>query len=127
MALLEGGITKLTTAFSNNPVAIASGIAGAGVAVGVGTAAVVGAVKSRKSKRSKSRNVRSRSRRIKHTKRGWAQDRKRRSKQKWEIAYQKRKRKSHRKGVHYTKNGQPYIILSSGKARFIKGKRRAKR
>lgn len=26
-------------------------------------------------------------------------------------------------GVKYTKNGQPYIILKSGKARFIKGKR----
>lgn len=28
------------------------------------------------------------------------------------------------KSVKYTKNGQPYIILRSGKARFIKGRRR---
>jgi len=61
--------------------------------------------------------------RITHTKRGWKQDRARRSKQKWEIAYQRRKHKSKRKGVHYTKNGQPYIILSSGKAKFIKKRR----
>ena len=27
------------------------------------------------------------------------------------------------KGVKYTKHGQPYIILKSGKARFIKGRR----
>lgn len=32
----------------------------------------------------------------------------------------------HRKrgGVKYTKNGQPYVILKSGKARFIKGRRK---
>jgi hypothetical protein len=35
--------------------------------------------------------------------------------------------KTKRQGVKYTKNGQPYIILASGKARFIKGKRRVKR
>lgn len=28
-----------------------------------------------------------------------------------------------RRGVKYTKNGQPYIIMKSGKARFIKGRR----
>lgn len=36
------------------------------------------------------------------------------------------KRKSstgRRGGVKYTKNGQPYIIMKSGKARFIKGRR----
>ena len=39
--------------------------------------------------------------------------------------HSKRKHSSRRKGkVKYTKNGQPYIILASGKARFIKGKRR---
>lgn len=71
------------------------------------------------------RNTKTR-RKITHTKRGWKQDRARRSKQKWEVAYQKHKRKHHkkhsrsRKGKHYTKNGQPYIILKSGKARFIK-------
>lgn len=31
--------------------------------------------------------------------------------------------RSRKGGVRYTKNGQPYIILKSGKARFIKGKR----
>lgn len=77
---------------------------------------------------SSSQNSRRSGRKIKHTRRGWAQDRKRRSKQKWEVAYQRRKRRTgsvrRRKGVHYTKKGQPYIILSSGKARFIKKKRR---
>lgn len=127
---LKDGVSRVVAFGSANPVATAVGAAGAGVALGLGAAAVVGAVKRRKSKRSKARNSRKRGRRIKHTKRGWKQDRARRSKQKWEVAYQRRKRKKRskksRRGVHYTKNGQPYIILSSGKARFIKGKRRSR-
>lgn len=125
---LKDGLKSTLVTIQNNPVATALGATGvAGVAV-LGTAAIIGASKSRKNKRSKSRNSRKRGRRIKHTKRGWKQDRARKSKQKWEVAYRRRKRKKARKskkrGVHYTKNGQPYIILSSGKARFIKGKRR---
>ena len=89
--------------------------------------------KASRKRKSKNRNSRKRSTRskrgkIKHTSRGWRQDQRRRSKQKWEVAYQRRKkgkkRSSSRRGVHYTKKGQPYIILSSGKARFIKKKRR---
>jgi hypothetical protein len=61
-----------------------------------------------------------------------------RSKQKHEQRY-KRKRKfkvyksksrrtraSNTGKIKYTKNGQPYKILANGRARFIKGKRRAK-
>lgn len=120
---LQDGVSKVLGIVEANPVGVAAGAAGLGVVAGLGTAAVVGAVKKRRNKRSKTRNSRKRSSRIKHTSRGWKQDRKRRSKQKWEVAYQKRKKKG-RSGVKYTKNGQPYIILSNGKARFIKGKRR---
>lgn len=127
---LKDGVTGLVTA---HPVATALG--GAGLATGaiLGTAAVVGAVKRRKTKRSKTRSSRSRS--------GRAKDRRFRSKQKHERKY-KRKRKykiygrkgwispkrksSKRRGkIHYArKTGQPYIILSNGRAKFIKGKRR---
>lgn len=109
---------------------VATALGGAGIVAGgiVGTTAIVGAVKRRKAKRRKTRNSGKRSRRIKHTKRGWKQDRARRSKQPWELAYRRRKKKhsSKRRGkVYYArKTGQPYIILSSGKAKFIKGKRR---
>jgi len=72
------------------------------------------------------------------TKKGRSRDRKFISKQKHEVAYQRRRRRKgkktygkryktkhskksrKRRGVHYTKNGQPYKILKSGKARFIK-------
>jgi hypothetical protein len=124
MGLLDNGLT-------NTKVAVGLGAAAVGgIAGGLGVAALVGNSKKRK--------------KISHTNRGWKQDRARRSKQPWEVAYQKRKRKkarnkrrspshsrskrkhSSKRGVKYTKNGQPYIILSTGKARFIKRKRRAK-
>lgn len=113
---ISGLVDKAGELVSNNPAAAI----GAAVGVGVIGGTVIGSVISNKKKASKS-SKRS-GKKIKHTSRGWAQDRKRRSKQKWEVAYQKRKKKSHlkRKGKHYTKNGQPYIILASGKARFIK-------
>ncbi|MBA7684112.1 hypothetical protein ES703_92502 [subsurface metagenome] len=66
------------------------------------------------------------------TKKGRARDWRFISKQKHEKAYQKRRKKLGKKtygrkyktkkraGIHYTKKGQPYKILASGKARFIK-------
>jgi len=68
------------------------------------------------------------------TTKGRRRDRKFISKQKHERAYQKSRRKKgkkttgkkyktkskSKKGIHYTKNGQPYKILSNGRARFIK-------
>jgi len=105
--------------------AIGGAVIGSAVvgAVAVGVASRKSSTKRRKSKSSK---------KITHTKRGLKQDRKRRSKQKWEVAYQKRKRSKSRKkskskrGVHYTKNGQPYKIMSNGRARFIKKTKRRK-
>ncbi|GAG57375.1 unnamed protein product, partial [marine sediment metagenome] len=54
--------------------------------------------------------------------------------QKHEVAYQKRKKKLKRSGskkrvgkTYYTKKGQPYKILRSGKARFIKKKSKGRK
>lgn len=78
------------------------------------------------------------------TKRGRARDRKYKSKQKHEQRYKRKKKykvygkkkwirpkkKSKKKTkkktgkIYYTKNGQPYKILASGKARFVKGRRK---
>jgi len=99
------------------PIAVGAGV----VALGAGIA--IAATSGSKGKRRT------------HTKRGWKMDRKRFNRsQKWEVAYRKRKRKAKRKTkrtrttgkIKYTKNGQPYKILANGRARFIKGKRRAK-
>jgi len=69
----------------------------------------------------------------KRSKRSWQLDRARISKQKHEVAYQKRKKrlaKGKKKRVgktYYTKKGQPYKILASGKAKFIKKTKRRRR
>jgi hypothetical protein len=124
---LTEGVSNLvqTTigAIKDNPVTSAVAVGG----VALGTAGVAGLIvsSSKKKRKSSRRAVRKRGRRIKHTRRGLIQDRKRRSKQKWEVAYQRRKRKSKssrrsKRGIHYTKKGQPYKIMSNGRARFIK-------
>jgi len=142
MASLDSLKDGLTTAIgtvsefvSEHPVGTALG-AGGVVATGAGLVALGSSKSKAKTKRKAKKKNRKTGRRIKHTKRGWVQDRKRRSKQKWEVAYQKRKRRklhskrhSHhnkRRGkIYYArKTGQPYIILASGKAKFIRGKRR---
>jgi Na+/glutamate symporter len=118
-----GTIESTISGFVSDNTAATIGAAAVG---GIVTGAVIGSIISSKKKSSKTRKKKSRKtgKKIKHTSRGWKQDRARRSKQKWEVSYQKRKRKHHhsksRKGKHYTKNGQPYIILASGKARFVK-------
>lgn len=117
MALLDD-IGIYADNLSKGSTAVISGTAGALAGVVVGGTAVALATSGNKSSTS-----RSRSRRIKHTKRGWAQDRKRFNKrQKWEVAYRKRKSKKARRSgkIKYTKKGQPYIILKNGRARFVK-------
>jgi hypothetical protein len=126
---LSSAIGEAVSFVAEHPIGVAAGAAGTALAAG-GIVALASSGTSTKSKKKTRKK-------ITHTSRGWKADRARRSKQKWEVAYQKRKRKlkarrrkgSHRRGTHYTKNGQPYIILKSGKARFIKkhSKRRHKR
>ncbi len=106
-------LNNISGIIAANPVA--SSVVGGGLAAGavLGTVALV---KSKRKKKSKSKNTRkkrtsSRSRRGRKTK-------KRRN---YKYARTARKRKdTSTKRIRMTKNGQPYIILKSGKARFIK-------
>ena len=116
---IVGAYSEMSGVIRENPTAAIGGAVIGSAIIGTAIGGVIAA------KKKTTKTTRKKHRKITHTKRGWAQDRKRRSKQKWEVAYQKRKKKSKsRKGVHYTKNGQPYILLKNGKARFIKGKRK---
>jgi len=120
---ISGIVGKVDSVLSN-PTATAIGGAVVGAIVG---GAIVGAVVS--NKKSSGGSTKKTGRKIQHTKRGWKQDRARFNKrQKWEVAYRKRKAKkskSKRTGkIKYTRKGQPYIILSSGKAKFIKKSKR---
>lgn len=103
MGLLDNGLSSTT-------VAVGTGAAIVGVAAGLGTAALIGASKRRKSKRRKSRNSRKRNSRSKKVR-----------KRKTPYTAGKRKDRSHKR-IRYTKNGQPYYIMASGKARFISKK-----
>lgn len=98
-----------------NPLAAVAGAAVGGVALGVGGSAIVGAIVKRKTKRRKSKSSRKRSR-----------SPKRRKTRRTKYARTAGKRKdTSKKRIRMTKNGQPYVILASGKARFI-SKRSAK-
>ena len=98
------------SAFANDNKAI--------LGVGVGSAVLGGGVATlAMSARSRSK---SRKRKRKSTSRKKSY-RKSRRRQKQPYTARKRKDTSHRR-IRYTKNNQPYVILASGKARFIKKK-----
>jgi len=101
---LQDGL-NITT---EHPIA-SSAIAGGVVAAGIGTAIGVSALVKKRRKKTKSKARR------KNKSRG----RKRKRKTKYaRTAGKKRDRSTKR--IRMTKTGQPYIILKSGKARFIK-------
>lgn len=98
-------IGEIGSFVSGNAGKLALGAVGAGV-VGGGIMAIASATskkktkkrtsKKRKTSRAKRRTTKKRRTKTKHTK------------------------KTSHKRIRHTKNGQPYIILASGKARFIK-------
>ena len=127
---LSTGVGEVTEFISAHPVetAIGAGVVTVGGALAV--AAIVGKASKTKARRAS-------------TKRGRKRDARFKSKQKHERRY-KRKRKykvygkkgwinpkkkhsKSKRGIHYTKKGQPYKILASGKARFIKKTKRRTR
>jgi len=130
---LIGGIGEdVKTFITEKPIqtaAIGVGVLGAGGLVG---AALVAKKRKKAAKRTSAR---------KKTSKGRRRDIKFISKQKHEQAYIKRKRKAGKKitrkryktksksrkrtgKTYYTKKGQPYKILASGKARFIKRRKK---
>ena len=91
-----------------SPTAKAAIAAGTAITVGGIAVGVVAASRKKKSKKRKSKNSRKRT-----------SKNRRRKKQKKPYTAGKRKDRS-TKRIRYTKNNQPYVILKSGKARFIK-------
>lgn len=118
-----GGIVEDVKSFVvEKPFATAAIGAGIVTAAALGTALVIKKKAKVNSKKKKKR-----------TKKGRRRDWRFASKQKHEVAYRKRRKKLGRKSyqkkyktakrvgkIYYTKKGQPYKILASGKARFIK-------
>lgn len=126
------GVGTASEYVRKNPITSAATVAG-GVLAGVTAIQIV--------RKAKSKSAKAKAKRKKTTKRkGGSRDRKFISKQKHEQAYIRRKRKAGKKitrpryktktsgrktkkrvgKIYYTKKGQPYKIMASGKARFIK-------
>lgn len=103
----------IADAIRNHP-SFSSAIGGA--VVGAGAVAIAGAVRRRVKKRV--------ARRTTTTRRATTTARK--TKRKTKTPAQKRRARAFRtassKKIRFTKNGQPFIILKSGKARFISKK-----
>jgi len=135
--LLDTGVQSVGTAqefVRKNPVTSGVTVAG-GVLAGVTAVQIVRKVKSKAAKTKAKRKKTT-------TKKGGSRDRKFISKQKHEQAYIRRKKKAGKKitraryktktskrttkkkvgKLYYTKKGQPYKIMASGKARFVKKK-----
>lgn len=107
---LQNGVIETIKA---NP--LVSAVGGVGLIGGsiLGASAIARKIKRKKTKRRKTRTIRKRSRRVVRPKT------RRKKKTKYPRTAGKRKDTSTRR-IRMTKNGQPYIILKSGKARFIK-------
>ena len=123
----ENILNDIGSTIGDNLGTIAIGTGSAVVGAGLGALAVSKSTKKRKAKsKSKSRkkktsSSRSRGRKLKFGSKAFRKKylSHRRRKQKQPHTAGKRKDTSHRR-IRYTKNNQPYVILSSGKARFIK-------
>lgn len=119
-----GGLETVSEFVRKHPVTSAVTVGG-GVLAGIAVTQIArkGVKKRRAAKKTTSKKRVTK----KRSKLSWQLDRARISKQKHEVAYQKRKKKLKSSGskkrvgkTYYTKKGQPYKILRSGKARFIK-------
>jgi len=98
---LSNALTDTKSVFSTNTAAVIGGSVLGGALIG---ASVVGLAKRKTKRRSKAKKTKKRSK-----------------KRKTKYARTAGKRKdTSRKRIRMTKSGQPYIILASGKARFIK-------
>lgn len=112
MVTVTGLKNVITDFVRENPLITAIGV-GTGVAGGaVATAAIVKSVR-KKSKKKKKTTKR------KTTKRRTTKRKPKKRKYKYARTAGKGKDRSTRR-IRMTKNGQPYVILRSGKARFIK-------
>lgn len=135
---LVQGVGSASEFVRKSPVTSAVSVAG-GVLAGVTAVQIV--------RKAKSKSAKTKAKRKKTAKKkGGSRDRKFISKQKHEQAYIRRKRKAGKKitraryktkktsgsrkrvgKLYYTKKGQPYKIMASGKARFVKKTNRRKK
>lgn len=111
--LIKSGYTKISQFIRENPISSGAVVGGSVLAGGLAVSQII---KTRRKKRTKKKTTRKK-RRTKKTKRK-TKKKKRRGRSTPRTAGKGRDRSTRR--IRYTKNRQPYVILKSGKARFIK-------
>lgn len=116
-AFIEAGVNDVTSFVKENP--LVSGL-GLGLLGATAIVTTVATVKSNKSKSKSSKRRTKRRRKVKSVHRRKSRRSKKRTRRTPRTAG-KRKDTSHKR-IRYTKRGQPYIIMSNGRARFIKHK-----
>lgn len=129
---LQDDITGFAT---EHRIATAAGVGAVGVGAGVALGAAIGSRTKKKARKSKFKRRRARDSRFKSKQK---HERRYKRKRKYKIYGRKGwihpKRKHHnskrlgsKRGIRYTKKGQPYKIMSDGKAKFIKKSKRRRR
>lgn len=117
VAVVKSYASEITDFVKSNLGTIAVGAGGVALGAALGAAASSKVSSSAESGNSKRKSRRSKSR---VSKKGKHRNNRRRGRRTPRTAG-KRKDTSHKR-IRYTKKGQPYIILGSGKAKFIKKK-----
>jgi len=121
---LGATISKVKGALGNVSPAVAGAAIAGGVGVGAGLAGVA-ALRKRRKKTAAKKSRKKKGRKLKFGSKAWRRKYSRRRKNKHRtsshgrLRYHSHRKRPSGKGIHYTKHGQPYIILSSGKARFV--------
>lgn len=110
---LKDGVTQIIAA---NPVASTAIAAGTGLAVGTTAGVIIGAKVASKKRKKKTKKKRKKTTK----KNGRRRKKTRRSKGRRTPRTAGKGKDRSTKRIRYTKNGQPYVIMRSGKARFIK-------
>lgn len=114
VANVERILSPITQFVRSNP--LSSGVI-LGIPAGATAAAAIGSIKKKVTKKSKKKTKKTTKRKTK--KRTKKNGKRRKRKYKYARTAGKRRDRSTRR-IRMTKNGQPYVILRSGKARFIK-------
>jgi len=132
MGVLDSLQDDITGFVTEHPIATAAGVGVVSVGTGLAVGAALGSGTKKKTRKSRTKHGRSRDSRFK-SKQKHEQKYKRKRKYKiygkrgWIHPKKSKRRSKSKRGIHYTKKGQPYKIMSNGRARFIKKTRRRKR
>lgn len=122
---IKDGISSIEAVISQNPLASVGVATATGAIVGAtATSIIKSKAKKRKKKtkttKKKSKKSKSKGRKLKFGSPAYRKKYLSKSKKRRKTARVKHNKRTSHKKIRLTKNGQPYVILANGRARFIK-------